>query len=65
VENQGAEYGILKWSEGPGFQLGEMAELITSNLDMTTNCYDRYYVCEGDRVVDLWPIMGRAGALQR
>ncbi|MBS1832266.1 MAG: alanine racemase [Acidobacteria bacterium] len=65
VENQGAEYGILKWNDGNGFKLGEKAELITTNLDMTTNCYDRYYVCEGQNVVDVWPIMGRAGALQR
>lgn len=65
VENQGAEYGILKWKDGNGFKLGEKVELITSNLDMTTNCYDRYYVCDGGRLVDVWPIMGRAGAAQR
>lgn len=65
VENQGAEYGILKWKDGNGFKLGEKVELITSNLDMTTNCYDRYYVCDGDRLVDVWPIMGRSGAVQR
>lgn len=65
VENQGAEYGILKWRDGDGFKLGERVELYTSNLDTTTNCYDRYYVCEGDKLVDVWPIMGRAGALQR
>ncbi len=65
VENQGAEYGILRWDSGKGFALGEKVQLITSNLDMTTNCYDRYYVCDGDRVVDVWPIMGRAGAMQR
>jgi D-serine deaminase-like pyridoxal phosphate-dependent protein len=65
VENQGAEFGILKWSQGDELKLGQRIELITTNLDMTTNCYDRYYVCEGDRLVDVWPIMGRAGALQR
>jgi len=65
VENQGAEYGILKWNDGNGFKLGEKVELITTNLDMTTNCYDRYYVCEGQNLVDVWPIMGRSGALQR
>lgn len=65
VENQGAEYGILKWQQGNGFRLGEKVELVTSNLDMTTNCYDRYYVCEGERLVDVWPIMGRSGPAQR
>ncbi len=65
VENQGAEYGILKWTDGNGFQLGERVELYCSNLDTSTNVYDRYYVTEGDRVVDVFPIMGRAGAVQR
>jgi D-serine deaminase-like pyridoxal phosphate-dependent protein len=65
VENQGAEYGILRWNQGDELKLGQKVELYTTNLDMTTNCYDRYYVCEGDRVVDVWPIMGRAGAPQR
>ena len=65
VENQGAEYGILKFNEGNELNLGERVELYCSNLDTSTNVYDRYYVVEGDRLVDVWPIMGRAGALQR
>jgi D-serine deaminase-like pyridoxal phosphate-dependent protein len=65
VENQGAEFGILKWNQGDDLKLGQKLELYTSNLDMTTNCYDRYYVFEGSRLVDVWPIMGRAGAVQR
>jgi len=65
VENQGAEYGILKWKEGDGLKLGQRVELYCTNLDTSTNVYDRYYVTEGDRVVDVWPIMGRGGAVQR
>jgi 3-hydroxy-D-aspartate aldolase len=65
IENQGAEYGILKWTDGKGFKLGERAELLCTTLDMSTNVYDRYYVFEGEKLVDVWPIMGRAGALQR
>jgi D-serine deaminase-like pyridoxal phosphate-dependent protein len=65
VENQGAEYGILKWTDGNGFRLGERVELYPSNLDMSTNVYDRYYVARGERIVDVWPIMGREGAAQR
>jgi D-serine deaminase-like pyridoxal phosphate-dependent protein len=66
VENQGAEYGILSWSDGDrDFKLGERVELYPSNLDMSTNVYDRYYVTRGERIVDVWPIMGRAGAPQR
>ncbi len=66
VENQGAEYGILAWNDtDKGFKLGERVELYPSNLDMSTNVYDRYYVARGERIVDIWPIMGRAGAAQR
>jgi D-serine deaminase-like pyridoxal phosphate-dependent protein len=66
VENQGAEYGILAWSDTDrDFKLGERVELYPSNLDMSTNVYDRYYVARGERIVDVWPIMGRSGAAQR
>jgi D-serine deaminase-like pyridoxal phosphate-dependent protein len=66
VENQGAEYGILKWDDSDrGFKLGERVELYPSNLDMSTSVYDRYYIARGERIVDVWPIMGRAGAAQR
>jgi D-serine deaminase-like pyridoxal phosphate-dependent protein len=66
VENQGAEYGILKWKDGDrDLKLGERVELYPTNLDMSTNVYDRYYVARGEKIVDVWPIMGRAGAPQR
>jgi len=58
VENQGAEYGILVWNDGDrDFKLGERVELYPSNLDMSTNVYDRYYVTRGEQIVDVWPIM--------
>jgi D-serine deaminase-like pyridoxal phosphate-dependent protein len=66
VENQGAEYGILVWTDADkDFKLGERVELYPSNLDMSTNVYDRYYIARGEQIVDVWPIMGRAGAAQR
>jgi D-serine deaminase-like pyridoxal phosphate-dependent protein len=66
VENQGAEYGILNWKDGDKpYRLGERVELYPTNLDMSTNVYDRYYVARGEQIVDVWPIMGRAGAAQR
>jgi D-serine deaminase-like pyridoxal phosphate-dependent protein len=70
IENQGAEYGILVWDHSGNagdrdFQLGERVEIYPSNLDMSTNVYDRYYVTRGEQIVDVWPIMGRSGAAQR
>ncbi len=66
VENQGAEYGILTWAAGVrDYKLGDRVDVYPSNLDMSTNVYDRYYVVRGEQVVDVWPIMGRSGAAQR
>lgn len=66
VKNQGAEYGVLAWEDGErGFRLGERVELYPTLLDMSTAVYDRYYVSRGERVIDVWPIMGRGGAAQR
>jgi D-serine deaminase-like pyridoxal phosphate-dependent protein len=66
VVPQGAEYGGLTWTDGErDLKLGERVEIYCSNLDTSTNCYDRYYIAKGDQIVDVWPIMGRSGAAQR
>jgi len=66
IENQGAEYGLLVWKDGDrDFKVGDKVDLYPSNLDTSTNVYDRYYIAKGDQIVDAWPIMGRAGAAQR
>ncbi len=63
---QGAEYGALRWKDGDRApKLGERLEIYCTNLDQSTNAFDRYYVLRGDHVVDVWPIMGRSGAAQR
>ena len=63
---QGAEYGYIKWKDGDKFpKLGDRLEAYCTNLDQSTNVFDRYYVTRGDKVVDVWPIMGRGGAAQR
>jgi D-serine deaminase-like pyridoxal phosphate-dependent protein len=66
VATQGAEYGVLRWKDGGGeIKIGDRVEIYCSNLDMSTNCYDRYYIAKGNQIVDVWPIMGRSGAAQR
>ena len=50
---------------GGEIKIGDRFDVFCSNLDMSTNCYDRYYIAKGDQIVDVWPIMGRAGAAQR
>lgn len=66
VASQGAEYGLLRWSDaGRDVKLGDRVEIYPTKLDMSTAVYDRYYVTKGEQVVDVWPIMGRGGAAQR
>jgi D-serine deaminase-like pyridoxal phosphate-dependent protein len=66
VGTQGAEYGSLTWSGADkGVKLGDRVEIYCTNLDMSTNAFDRYYVARGDQIVDVWPIMGRGGPAQR
>jgi D-serine deaminase-like pyridoxal phosphate-dependent protein len=66
VGTQGAEYGMLKWKDGDkDLKLGDRVEIYCTVLDDSTNYYDRYYVAQADRIVDVWPIMGRSGAAQR
>ncbi len=63
---QGAEYGALKWNDGDQApKLGDRLEIYCTNLDQSTNAFDRYYIAQGDKIVDVWPIMGRGGAAQR
>jgi 3-hydroxy-D-aspartate aldolase len=63
---QGAEYGALRWKDGEQApKLADRLEIYCTNLDQSTNAFDRYYVAQGDRIVDVWPIMGRSGAAQR
>jgi 3-hydroxy-D-aspartate aldolase len=62
----GAEYGSLKWKDGDKApKLGDRLDVYCTNLDQSTNAFDRYYIAQGDRIVDVWPIMGRSGAAQR
>jgi D-serine deaminase-like pyridoxal phosphate-dependent protein len=66
VGSQGAEYGTLKWTDASrSLKLGDRVEIYCTTLDMSTAVYDRYYVARGERIVDVWPIMGRGGAAQR
>jgi 3-hydroxy-D-aspartate aldolase len=66
VGTQGTEYGALRWTDADkDVKLGDRVEIYCTNLDMSTNAFDRYYVAKGDQIVDVWPIMGRSGSAQR
>lgn len=66
VNTAGAEYGALNWKDGEQApKVGDRVEIYCTNLDQSTNAFDRYYIAQGDKIVDVWPIMGRSGAPQR
>ena len=66
VRPAGAEYGMLVWEQADREpKLGDTAELVITNLDLSVNVFDRMFVCEGDRIVDVFSILGRSGAPQR
>jgi D-serine deaminase-like pyridoxal phosphate-dependent protein len=59
----GDEHGILTLTKPTrAVGVGDKIRLIVSHCDPTVNLYDRFHVCRGDQVVDVWPIVAR-GAL--
>jgi D-serine deaminase-like pyridoxal phosphate-dependent protein len=56
----GDEFGILAAEEGAKLPaIGDRLEFIVPHCDPTTNLYDRVYVTNGEKVVDVWPILAR------
>lgn len=51
----GDEFGFLDAK----LSLGERVEFIAPHCDPTVNLYDRIYVCRGETVEAIWPVMGR------
>ena len=44
---------------------GDLIELWPSHIDPTINLHDRVYACDGDQVVEVWPIAARGYPEQR
>ncbi len=56
------EHGFLD-VHGPALTVGEKVALIPSHACTTCNLHRQIHVCEGERVIDVWPIEG-SGKLQ-
>ncbi len=56
----GDEFGYL-FGDGNEVKLrvGDRVRLIPPHCDPTVNLYDFIYICEGDQIVDTWPVMER------
>ena len=56
----GDEFGYVHLDQpSRRIRLGDRLRFIPPHCDPTVNLYDRYYVCRGDDVEDVWPIMDR------
>jgi D-serine deaminase-like pyridoxal phosphate-dependent protein len=50
------EHAVIALPPGAGIAIGDRIRLVPSHTDPTANLHDVFYVIEGDRVVDVWPI---------
>ena len=56
------EHLVLDLPEGSPVAVGDRIELAPSYAPTTVNLYDMYHVVDDERVVDVWPILGRYGS---
>jgi D-serine deaminase-like pyridoxal phosphate-dependent protein len=55
----GDEFGYLDIEGSPKPRLGQKIEFAAPHCDPTVNLHDRIHACRGDRVEEVWPVMGR------
>ena len=53
------EHAIIAVPPRARCRIGDRVQLLPSHTDPTVNLHDVFYVIEGDRVVDVWPISAR------
>ena len=53
------EHGIFITDASYPLHVGDVVELVPGYAPGTVNWYDAYHVVEGDRVVDVWPVIPR------
>ena len=53
------EHGIFVADAGYPLKVGDVVELVPGYAPGTVNWYDAYHVVEGDRVIDVWPVIPR------
>jgi D-serine deaminase-like pyridoxal phosphate-dependent protein len=53
------EHGVFVAGPDEPLRVGDVVELLPGYAPGTVNWYDAYHVVEGDRVVDVWPVIPR------
>jgi D-serine deaminase-like pyridoxal phosphate-dependent protein len=56
------EHIVLDVPEDSPLRVGDRLELSPGYAPTTVNHYDMYWVVEDDRIIDVWPILGRYGS---
>jgi D-serine deaminase-like pyridoxal phosphate-dependent protein len=53
------EHGIFSVPDDCPLEVGDVVALVPGYAPTTVNMYDAYHVVDGDRVVDIWPVIPR------
>jgi D-serine deaminase-like pyridoxal phosphate-dependent protein len=56
------EHTALELAPGSPLGVGDRVELFPGYGPTTVNLYDVYFVADGDKIRDVWPIVGRYGS---
>ena len=59
------EHAVIALPPETRIAIGDRIQLLPSHTDPTVNLHDVFYVIDGDRVIDIWPITARGYAEQR
>ena len=59
------EHAVIELPPDTTLAVGDRIQLLPSHTDPTVNLHDVFYVVDGDRVLDVWPIAARGYAEQR
>ena len=53
------EHAVISLPPGSTVAVGDRVQLLPSHIDPTVNLHDVFYVLDGERVIDVWPITAR------
>jgi D-serine deaminase-like pyridoxal phosphate-dependent protein len=53
------EHGVFLSLPGEKLRVGDVVELVPGYAPGTVNWYDAFHVVDGDRVIDIWPVIPR------
>jgi len=55
------EHTAIILNDGADLDVGDRVELMSGYAPTTVNFYDMFYVVDDERIIDVWPVLGRYG----